>query len=213
MSLVDDAGHLRSCVRDAKASGVLFDVGHGSGGFSFAVAEVLLSEGLTPDVISSDLHQLSVLGPGFDLPTTMSKLLTVGMSLPDVIAAATSRAALAIGRQDRCGALAPGRRADIAVLRQRTGELRLFDAYLHERLTADRLTCEMAIAAGQVLPAEPADAPAPWIPTSAAQQSLVRELGTTTMAREPWANRLQGRSDFVPMAITGPPRFALEPEG
>ena len=133
MSLVDDSGQVLPCVRDAQARGVLFDVGHGSGGFSFAVAEALVREGLIPDVISSDLHQLSVLGPGFDLPTAMSKLLAVGMQLTDVIAAATSRAAIAIGRQDRCGALACGRQADIAVLRQRTGELHLFDSYLDER--------------------------------------------------------------------------------
>ena len=81
-----------------------------------------MSEGCIPDVISSDLHQLSVLGPAFDLPTTMSKLLAVGMSLTDVIATVTSHAARAIGRGDRCGALICGRQADIAVLRQQSGE-------------------------------------------------------------------------------------------
>jgi hypothetical protein len=134
------------------------------------------------------------------------------MSLTDVIAAATSRAATAIGRQDRCGALACGRQADIAVLRQRTGELNLFDSYLNERRTADLLTCEAAILAGRVLPAEAADVPAPWIPVSPAQQSLVLDRGTTTLAREPWAVRLQAKSDFVPMPITGPPPFSQERE-
>ena len=212
MALVEDNGHLRSCVRDAKARGVLFDVGHGSGGFSFAVAEALVREGLVPDVISSDLHQLSVLGPGFDLPTTMSKLLAVGMSLTEVIAAATSRAATAIGRQDRCGALVGGRQADIAVLRQRTGELNLFDSYLNERRTADLLTCEATILAGRVLPAEATDVPAPWIPVSPAQRSLLLDRTTTTATREPWAVRLQDKRDFVPMPITGPPPFAQERE-
>lgn len=212
MALVEDDGQLRSCVRDAKARGVLFDVGHGSGGFSFAVAEALVTEGLVPDVISSDLHQLSVLGPGFDLPTTMSKLLAVGMSLTDVIAAATSRAAAAIGQQDRCGALVVGRQADIAVLRQRTGELNLFDSYLNERRTADLLTCEATIVAGRVLGAQAPDVPAPWIPVSPAQQSLVLERSTTTLSLEPWAITLQDKGDFVPMSISGPPPFSQEPE-
>ncbi len=193
-----------------RTRGVLFDVGHGSGGFSFAVAEALVTGGLSPDVISSDLHQLSVLGPGFDLPTAMSKLLAVGMGLTDVIAAASSRAATAIGRQDRCGALACGRQADIAVLRQRPGELHLFDSYLEERRTADLLTCETTIVAGRALPAEAAELPAPWVQTSPAQRSLLLDRSATARAREPWAVQLQDGSDFVPMPIGGPPAFAQE---
>ncbi len=210
MALVDDNGHVLPSVRDAKARGVLFDVGHGSGAFSFAVAEALVVEGLIPDVISSDLHQLSVLGPGFDLPTTMSKLLAVGTPLMEVIAATTSRAALAIGREDRCGALAPGRRADIAVLRPRSDELALFDSYLRERRIADLLTCEATIVAGAVLPAEAADLPAPWIHASAAQQGLVGDRSSTAPDREPWAVKLQRASDFVQMPISGPPPFTHE---
>ena len=209
MALVDDDGHLHACVRDAQSRGVLFDVGHGSGGFSFAVAEALVRDGLIPDVISSDLHQLSVLGPAFDLPTTMSKLIAAGMELSDVIAATTSRAAAAIGRGDRCGALIPGRRADIAVLRQRSGELPLFDSYLSERRTADLLTCEATIVAGQVLPAEADDTPAPWISTSAAQRRTIDQRATAA-TREPWAAQLRSPSDFVPMRLSGPPGFACE---
>jgi dihydroorotase len=205
MALVDDNGHVQASVRDARERGVLFDVGHGSGGFSFAVAEALVRDGFAPDVISSDLHQLSVLGPGFDLPTTMSKLVAAGMPLTEVIAATTSRAAMAIGREDSCGALACGRQADIAVLRQRTDELQLFDSYLDHRRTADLLTCEATIASGRVLPAEPADVPAPWVPVSPAQQQLLHQK-TASPGRDPWAVRLQASSDFVPMRISGPPR-------
>jgi dihydroorotase len=206
MTLIDDAGRVQACVRDAQARGVLFDVGHGSGGFSFAVAEALVRNGLAPDVISSDLHQLSVLGPGFDLPTTMSKLLAAGMPLTDVIAAATSRAALAIGRDDRCGTLACGRRADIAVIRQRSDALQLFDSYLEGRPTADLLTCEVTIAGGRVLPAETPELPAAWVPVSPAQQRLLADQSSAEPSREPWAASLQASGDFVPMPITGPPR-------
>ena len=37
------------------------------------------------DVISSDIHQLSVHGPMFDLPTCLSKFLYLGMSFSEVI--------------------------------------------------------------------------------------------------------------------------------
>ena len=128
------------------------------------------------------------------------------MPLTEVIAATTSRAAAAVGREDRCGALACGRRADIAVLRQRTGELQLFDSYLDERHTADLLTCETAIAGGRVLPAEIADVPAPWVPVSPAQQQLLLDQDAAGPSRAPWAARLQAGSDFVPMELSGPPR-------
>ena len=45
----------------------------------------------------------------------LSKWLILGMSVYDAIAAATSKAAAAIGWADRLGSLAVGREADIAV--------------------------------------------------------------------------------------------------
>jgi dihydroorotase len=205
MALIDQAGRLWPSVRDARARGVLFDVGHGSGGFSFTVAEALVRDGLVPDLISSDLHQLSVLGPGFDLPTTMSKLLTAGMPLTEVIAAATSRPAAAIGRAEYCGSLAQGRRADIAILRPHGAALSLFDSYLDERRTAELLSCAATIVAGEILPAEAADPAAPWVSPSPAQRQLLVDRGNPSPDREPWAATLQDKSDFAPMRLTGPP--------
>jgi dihydroorotase len=212
MTLIDEAGRLRPSVREAQARGVLFDVGHGSGGFSFAVAEALIQDGLAPDVISSDLHQLSVLGPGFDLPTTMSKLLAAGMPLTEVIAAATSRPAEAIGRTEHCGSLAPGRRADIAILRRHGTELSLFDSYLDERRTADLLSCEATIVAGDLLPAVAAEPAAPWVSPSPAQRQLLMDRGRPAPDRAPWAATLQDRNDFVPMQLAGPPALGRPSE-
>lgn len=39
----------------------------------------------TQDVISTDLHVECCEGPAYDLPAVMSKLLHVGMPLPDVV--------------------------------------------------------------------------------------------------------------------------------
>jgi dihydroorotase len=61
-------------------SGVVFDLGHGSGAFDFDVLEAELAAGITP-VISTDLHIRSVHGPAFDLPTVMGKALAAGMDL------------------------------------------------------------------------------------------------------------------------------------
>ena len=79
------------------------DIGHGTGSFAYATAEALMAAGRTPDVISTDLHQLSINGPAYDLPTRMSKFLHLGMSLEDVVRATTSRPAEILGleRRDR----------------------------------------------------------------------------------------------------------------
>ena len=61
-------------------------------------------------MISTDLHQLSINGPAYDLPTTLSKFLHLGMSLPEVIRAATARPAEILGLDQEVGTLRPGSR-------------------------------------------------------------------------------------------------------
>ena len=56
-------GRLLEFVRRAWDRGLVLDIGHGTGSFSYEVAEALIAQGLLPDVISSDAHQLSVQGP------------------------------------------------------------------------------------------------------------------------------------------------------
>ena len=107
MKIVDDEGRLLDVARRAWDSGVVFDVGHGTGSFSFETAEAVMAAGRKPDVISTDLHQLSVNGPAFDLPTTLSKFLHLGMSLREVIErgdrAARPRCSGSTTRSARCG--------------------------------------------------------------------------------------------------------------
>lgn len=103
-------------VWEAHRRGVVFDVGHGQGSFNWTVAEIATAEGLWPQVISTDLHAGNVDGPGYDLPTVMTRLLHLGMPLADVIAGATIVPARLIGWADRIGTLDVGRGADITVL-------------------------------------------------------------------------------------------------
>jgi dihydroorotase len=110
-----ESGALVDAAASARQRGVLFDVGHGAGSFDFRIAEPAAAAGFWPDVISTDLHSLSAAGPMVDLPTTMAKLLWLGMPLDAVLAAVTSRPAAAIGRSDSFGSLAVGTTADITV--------------------------------------------------------------------------------------------------
>jgi dihydroorotase len=97
---VSPDGGVREEVAAARERGVVFDIGHGGGSFGFRTAEAMLAAGFLPDVISSDVHAVSINGPAFDQITTMSKLLSLGMGLTDVIRASTIAPAKAIGRKD-----------------------------------------------------------------------------------------------------------------
>ena len=153
--ILDANGSVIEEAVDARARGVLFDVGHGAGSFSFAVAEQAAEDGFFPDTISSDLHRLNVGGPVFDLATTLSKYLYLGHSTDDVIAMATARPAAAIGWDDRVGTLQVGRDADIAILRMEEGPVTLVDALGEERTGRALLRPEATIRAGMVVRPSP----------------------------------------------------------
>ena len=98
--------------KEAQSRGVVMDVGHGSASFSFEVARFAFEQGLVPDVISSDLHCYSYAGPVFDLPTTLSKLIALGMSLADVIECVTTAPRRVLSEPVIDDWLAPGQTAD-----------------------------------------------------------------------------------------------------
>ena len=100
-------GTVRHSVLEAAERGVIFDVGHGAGSFSWDVAERALSQGFAPQTISTDIHTLS-LELVRDMPTTMSKFLSMGVGLDDVIASSTSRPANAIGMEEQIGTFEAG---------------------------------------------------------------------------------------------------------
>lgn len=170
MRLIDEHGRARKSVEHACRTGVVMDVGHGTGSFSYAVAEELIAQGKKPDVISSDAHQLSVNGPMFDLPTCMSKFMGLGMSLEEVVEAATSRPA-GLLHLDAVGSLRPGSYADIALFTLKPGPFRVFDAQLEERELPTVLRNTCTVVGGRVLPRRPPDRAAAWIPLTHAQQA------------------------------------------
>ena len=120
---------------DAVERGVLLDVGHSGTDFRFSDARKLFDAGYLPNTISTDLNVFNVDGPVFDLPTTMTKILTLGVPLPDVVAMTTTHSAAAVHRSHEIGALAPGRSADISVLRVEDQPIELTDGY--ETVVAD----------------------------------------------------------------------------
>ncbi len=128
-------GTVKQAVLRARERGVLFDVGHGRGSFAFKTARAMLANGFLPDTISSDVHQMCINGPAFDLVTTMSKFLCMGVELGDVIAMSTVNAAMALKRPE-LGSLKPGSTGDATVLSIQKGSFDYVDV-VEEVLVGD----------------------------------------------------------------------------
>jgi dihydroorotase len=145
---VQGDGEIREEVLEARRRGVIFDIGHGSGSFGFRTAEAMLAAGFQPDVISSDVHALSINGPAFDQLVTMSKFLCLGMELIDVIRASTAAPAAALGRAD-IGKLEIGAAGDATVLELAEGEFQYRDVLGEARVGRQRLNARGLVVGGR----------------------------------------------------------------
>jgi dihydroorotase len=161
MKLFDDDGQLIEVARRAIDAGVILDIGHGAGSFAFKTAEAALAAGIRPHVISTDMHQMSVAGPMFDLPTCMSKFLALGLGVRDVVSMATAAPAGILRYEDR-GTLRPGALADIALFRLHQGSYPLYDNTGAMRAGQQLLRNVTTIVAGQVLERRAASPRAVW---------------------------------------------------
>jgi dihydroorotase len=141
-------GTVRPAVLDARKRGVLFDIGHGFGSFSFKTARAMIANGFYPDTISSDVHALCINGPAFDQVTTLSKFLAIGIPLKDVIAMSTVNAATALGRP-QLGTLKPGSPGDATLLSLREGDFDLFDTIDEHVVAKQRLFSEGVVLGGR----------------------------------------------------------------
>jgi dihydroorotase len=144
-------GRVREEVAEARRRGVVFDIGHGGGSFGFRTAERMLEAGFLPDVISSDVHSLSINGPAFDQLVTMSKFLALGVGLGAVIHAATAAPAAALGRGD-LGHLAVGAAGDASVLELAEGEFDFHDVLGESRRGRQQLMARGLVVGGRRWP-------------------------------------------------------------
>src|SRR5579884_829134 len=152
--IIDKDEKIRDDVKRAWDAGIILDVGHGAGSFSYPVAEAMVRQGLLPDCISTDIHVASIRGPMYDMPTTLSKFLNLGMSVYEVVERATINPARAIHRADTLGSLEIGREADVAVFELVEGSFEFKDVDLVARRGTKRLYCRLSIKGGQILDPE-----------------------------------------------------------
>jgi dihydroorotase len=141
-------GRVQDDVRAARARGVIFDIGHGSGSFGFETAFAMLKNGFLPDVISSDVHVLSENGPAHDQLVTMSKFLALGVPLGEVIRCSTVNPALAVRKTDR-GTLKPGTLGDATVLDIEKGKFVFNDVVGQSMEGSEHLRCKGIVLGGR----------------------------------------------------------------
>lgn len=139
--------------REAMKRGVIFDVGHGKGSFSFDVARNALQQGVEPNTISSDLHSYNVNGPVFDLAATASKFIHLGLPIEEVIAKITRIPANFLGLLGTIGTLKTGAIADLVVLTKEIGDFVLEDSYGKKENTNQKLNPIMIMKGGRIVDA------------------------------------------------------------
>jgi dihydroorotase len=148
--ILDDAGRIRDGIVEAQRRGVIFDVGHGVGSFSFEIAEKALSQGFQLGNISSDLHFYSLQATVPDLLFVLSKFFCLGLSLDEVIRLSTLTAARIIGLDGRLGTLKSGAEGDATVMRLEEGAWRFSDTLGVTRESKQRLTHVGTVRAGSL---------------------------------------------------------------
>ena len=148
--MLDDQGKVLPYLFEAKKRGIIFDVGHGAGSFSWKQAIPAIKQGFLPDSISTDLHVDSMNAGMKDMLNVMSKFLNIGVPLDDVIAMSTWRPARQIHHEE-LGHLTVGATADIAVLRLVHGEFGFVDSARLRLKGTQKLIAEITLRDGQIV--------------------------------------------------------------
>jgi dihydroorotase len=148
--IIDENGQVYDYLFQARDRGIVFDLGHGAASFWFRNAFPALQGGFSPDSISTDLHMGNINGPVISMANTMSKYLSMGMPLEEVIARSTVTPARVIGHPE-LGTLGIGAEADVAVFRRSQGTFGFADCGHAKMVGNEKLDCMMTLRAGEIV--------------------------------------------------------------
>lgn len=152
-TILDEQWNVQKELFKAQERGVLMEVGNGRVNFDFPVAERAVSQGLWPDIISSDatpatFHKEPAM---WDLPRVMSKFLMLGMPFSRVIRAVSETPAKRLGIEKENGRIREGCRADLTLCRLKEGEIRFWDCAGNERVGNREIPPVMTILNGEIV--------------------------------------------------------------
>jgi predicted amidohydrolase len=152
-TILDDKGQVLEGVRDARNRGVIFDMSHGKTNFSNDVCLRAMEMGFSPDVISTDMGTNRFF-KGLrvrSLPFVMSKMISFGMPLYDVVNCVSAVPAKLMKMEGMIGTLAPEARADVTIMKIEPTEA-VFEDFEGKKRALDKLIVPvMTILDGQVV--------------------------------------------------------------
>ena len=174
---LDWEGKLLPELKEAQERGVILDPSYGDFNFGWKRAQDVMSQGIVPDTIGTDID----IQPGFGMRKNLMRglleysafFLALGFSLEDVIRMTTINAAKALGIEDQAGSLTEGREADISVIEVVEGQWQLTDATGENRIGSQALIPLLTIRGGQIVEGVEAPHAWGWGPPSVAQAEAV----------------------------------------
>jgi dihydroorotase len=134
-----------------KDRGIWTDFSHG-GHLSWPIAEAAAKQGWYPDTISTDIHRAHVAPNGivFDLPTTMSKFLYLGLSIEQAVEKVTAAPARILKFPEKIGSLEPESVADVTVSELATGDFEFFDTRREKRIGHQKVVPMATVKGGKL---------------------------------------------------------------
>ena len=149
-TIFDGKGGVLPEVMAARRRGIRFDVGNGRiGHFTWDTMADGVKAGFLPDTISSDWTDAGRAEHVVDFPNVLSKLLMLGVPLPQVVAMATSNAAAMFPAFKGLGTLRVGAPADVTMLELREGSFEFIDNVGGKRTGRQRLFPRATLFAGK----------------------------------------------------------------
>jgi dihydroorotase len=148
--LLDRHGKIRAEYREARGRGVLMETGFARWHTDFEVMKRGISQGFSPDIISTDVTITNVEPFVRDLLYTASKVVAAGLPLPEALAAMTINPARAMKRPE-LAELKEGGPANITVLEFLKEDVTFVDYFNHTLKGKERLVCRWLINKGRIV--------------------------------------------------------------
>lgn len=150
-TILDENGKVIPELWAAKERGVILDAAHGAANYNFEVARKAFSQGVVPDVISSDTTSTNTQrAPMYNLTDVMSKFLMLGMDVPQIIACTTCNPARVLGMEDKIGSLKPGCCGDVTILKLKNGEFTFKDSQKNTQIGTQMFETQLVFLDGQL---------------------------------------------------------------
>jgi dihydroorotase len=147
-----EPGKILPIVLTLKDRGIWTDFSHG-GHLAWAVAEASAKQGWFPDSISTDIHRGHVPPNGvvYDLATTVSKFLYLGLSIDQAVEKVTATPAKMFKFPERIGTLEAGSVADVTISELRTGDFEFIDTRREKRVGHQKFVPTATVKSGTIV--------------------------------------------------------------